>query len=527
LKCSEVRAFLTQVTQREKLDPNASIPSADVDYLSANGYILKTSKGDYDNLVDAVGRLSQMTDQRTAQRLEVGQEMSALRKDEQKEHSFLFHLEGKESKEELSRRIQDETAVLSKEEAELNALEANVNELIQKKSMVDRMVPYGDAYLSLTGLGTVTLNDLNVRDYRVADEDIDAFVTETKSIYIELQSIAERASSYTTVIKPKVDSAEGAGNSDADDAALGASSLLWSTAIGLAKLQGDPNQIEERFTEALDDLSRFQSTTSNKRTAAEIMTALSNQGQDLQGLESALETLDRQLRDQGVPKQLSAGVAATIMAGRRFDGTYPMDRFEQFGNLTSSHEARAILSVMNLPYEDLSSKFQQFKSMFTSWGFINSDDTEIGAAFLAIGELRPEEVEGKVQYIVEQLRNYLEYPLVAAAILASIPVFESHEVLDLMEKSVTILTGYAAGLERSELVALAVRMVHGVRNEIVKEIDPTAKFAETPVQFTYAAHPGFFWYYPLIVTNSAYHATFTGMGGFHPAHSHGVGGFAG
>jgi len=302
---------------------------------------------------------------------------------------------------------------------------------------------------------------------------------------------------------------------------------LWSTAIGLAKLQGDPNQIEERFTEALDDLSRFQSTTSNKLTAAEIMTALSNQGQDLQGLESALETLDRQLRDQGVPKQLSAGVAATIMAGRRFDGTYPMDRFEQFGNLTSSHEARAILSVMNLPYEDLSSKFQQFKSMFTSWGFINSDDTEIGAAFLAIGELRPEEVEGKVQYIVEQLRNYLEYPLVAAAILASIPVFESHEVLDLMEKSVTILTGYAAGLERSELVALAVRMVHGVRNEIVKEIDPTAKIAETPVQFTYAAHPGFFWYYPLIVTNSAYHATFTGMGGFHPAHSHGVGGFAG
>ena len=38
----------------------------------------------------------------------------------------------------------------------------------------------------------------------------------------------------------------------------------------------------------------------------------------------------------------------------------------------------------------------------------------------------------------------------AAAILASIPAFEAHEVLDLMEKAVTLLSGYAKGLERSE-----------------------------------------------------------------------------
>jgi hypothetical protein len=118
--------------------------------------------------------------------------------------------------------------------------------------------------------------------------------------------------------------------------------------------------------------------------------------------------------------------------------------------------------------------------------------------------------------------------LVAAAILASIPVFEAHEVLDLTEKAVTLLSGYVAGSERSELVALAVRMIHGVRNELVKEIDPTAKITETPVQFTYASHPGlFYWYSPVIIAHSSYHSTFSGMGGFHPAHSHGIGGFAG
>jgi hypothetical protein len=107
-------------------------------------------------------------------------------------------------------------------------------------------------------------------------------------------------------------------------------------------------------------------------------------------------------------------------------------------------------------------------------------------------------------------------------------VFESHEVLDLMEKAVTLLFGYARGLERSELVALAVRMIHGVRNELVKEIDPTAKIAGTPIQFTYGWHPGFFnWYCPVVIAHSSYHSAFGGMGGFHPAHSHGVGGFAG
>ena len=530
MKCSEVRTFLSQINYREEHGAVTPIPLTDIDYLSANGYVLRTTKDDYDKGAEDVARLSEVTAQRDAERSEEQQAAVTLQKDERKEHSFLFHFEGKETKDELSQRIQSETAVVSREQSELNAIEAKVNELIQKKSTIDRMMPYGDGYLSLTGLGSITLNDLSVRDYRVADQEFPDFITEIKSTYGELRSIAEKASYYVAVLKPKVPSEEAEEHTDiemGDSArpAPRASSLLWSTAIGLGKLQGDPNQIEERFTEAFDGLQSIDVTTSNRLMAAEIMTALGNQ--DLQSLESVLKTIDHQLRDEGVPKEMSAGVAATILAGRRYDGTYPTERFNQFEKLTSSHEACAIMAVMNMPYEDLALKFQQFRSMFTSWGYMNSDDTEIGAAFLAIEELRADEVEGKLQYIVEQLRNYLEYPLVAAAILASIPVFESHEVLDLMEKAVTLLASYAGGLERSELVALAVRMIHGVRNEIVKEIDPTAKIAPTPIQFRYSPYPGFGWYYPLIVAHSSYHSTFSGMGGFHPAHSHGVGGFAG
>jgi hypothetical protein len=117
---------------------------------------------------------------------------------------------------------------------------------------------------------------------------------------------------------------------------------------------------------------------------------------------------------------------------------------------------------------------------------------------------------------------------VAAAVLTSIPTLEANETLDLMEKAFSLLGSYAADLERPELISLAVRMIHGIKNQLVKELDPTAQITKTPVQFTYVPSNIFFIYYaPLIIAHSSYYSTYSGMGGFHPAHVHGVGGFMG
>ena len=102
----------------------------------------------------------------------------------------------------MRQRIEKEETAVSGEESELSAMEANVNELIQKKSMIDRMVPYDGEYMSLTDLGSVILNDLNVRNYRVADEEFADFSAEIKATYAELRSIADRAASYVFVLKP-------------------------------------------------------------------------------------------------------------------------------------------------------------------------------------------------------------------------------------------------------------------------------------------------------------------------------------
>src|SRR5712691_7338600 len=160
MKCSEVRTFLSQLYDRA--DPITNVPAADLEYLSANGYVLMTTKDDYAKKANDVARLSQIMTQIDAEKSREQQAQAALQQDIGKEHSFKFHFESKEEQGQLQERIQEETAAVSGEGTSLLSMGAKVNELIQEKSLVDLMVAYGGQYLSLTGLGTLVFNDLSV-----------------------------------------------------------------------------------------------------------------------------------------------------------------------------------------------------------------------------------------------------------------------------------------------------------------------------------------------------------------------------
>jgi hypothetical protein len=193
--------------------------------------------------------------------------------------------------------------------------------------------------------------------------------------------------------------------------------------------------------------------------------------------------------------------------------------------MTRSSESAAILAVVTAPPDQLAAKFQAYRTLFSSWGFMLSEDTELASAFLSISDFGPEDVRAKMAIIISAFKPYLEYPLVAAAILASIASLEANETLDLVEKAFSILGTVALGLQRSELLSLSVRMIHGISNELVKKLDPTAPIMNTPVQFRYVPTFIFFPYHaPLILAHSTYYSTFSAIGGAHPAHVHGFGG---
>jgi hypothetical protein len=514
MKCSDVRTFFSQVSGKS-LPVQAQ--SVDLNFLSSNGYVNLMQKQDYDKTFADVSTLTQKN---MDLQNEIMQERSAeiaLAAGERKTHSIFFHFEGRDKKEAELQTLSTERDTVTRERTEIASRDSEIGQLIQKKSMIDRMVPLDGQYVSLTGLGVVTLNDLNVRNYRVSDTDFSQFVGESRETSTELQAIAGRSGGYESSLMPRFQKAD--------------VSQLWSVSIGLAKLQGDMNQIGQRFYLALNVLQHFKSTLDNKMMAAEIMTAIrrdpaSVDNSDLQGLEKTLSSLDHDVRHHAkVPKQLSAGVAAMMLFGRRYDGTFPTDRLVQFSKITKSAESAAILSIVTTPPDQLAAKFQSYRYLFSSWGFQLSEDSELSSAFLSISDFGPDDVRAKIGILISSLKTYLAYPLVAAAILTSIPTFEANETLDLLEKAYSILGTVAVGLQRSELLSLAVRMIHGINNELVKKLDPTAKIANTPVQFTHVPSLIFFpLYAPLILAHSTYYSTFSAIGGAHPAHVHGFGG---
>ncbi len=281
MKCNDVRSFLSQISDKSV---SIQVQQSDIDFLSTSGYLTVMPKDDYNKAAAQVANMTQMNMDLQNEAVEARTADATLAAEQRKTHSILFHFEGRDRREADLAALESQRNIVSKEEADVVAKDSAIKQLIQTKSAIDRMVPYDGEYLSLTGLGVVTLNDLNVRNYRVADNEFSQFIEETRETSSELRSIAERGQFEASGLRTAFPEAD--------------FSQLWSVSIGLAKLQGDPNQINQSFRLALGILQHFKSTLDNKMMAAEIMTSLTppqspTYNSDLQNLSQSLQNLSR------------------------------------------------------------------------------------------------------------------------------------------------------------------------------------------------------------------------------------------
>ena len=269
---------------------------------------------------------------------------------------------------------------------------------------------------------------------------------------------------------------------------------------------------------AYNQIGGLAHNVENRLMAAEILSCLPR------GVPESLPSLsqlEKEVRKVGVPKESSLGVASILLLGQRADGTFATSNFVECLRLTASYESASLLAIVDRP--DVISKFTALRSLFASWGFQESEDVELASSYLAISELPVDGISTKLAILSRGLAAYLEFPLVAAAIMASIPVLEANETLNLLEDAYEIVGRRAMPADQSELICLAVRMVHGVRTETVSSLDTTAPPTPTAVGYAYMRGPGFF-FVPLIVVHGGYYSTYSGIGGAHPGHVHGGGG---
>ena len=501
--CSHVAAFLQSVSARSV---QGTLPEAALGALQQLGLVdLLTPEG-VKQLEAEVVQLEAAQAAIEQEEARIAATSAAVTADTRRTHSILFHLRGVDQEEAMVDRLHEEQEALQSLESDLAKRQADFARLLVKKGELEQMSPYDGRFVAITTAGRVALRDLNVALYRVGDEEFASYWTQAKAIDAELGAIVSSAAAVHVPLEeglPGIDPV-----------------YLWAVAIGLAKQPGTPAQQVPLFLQAYQALGALTSNVENRLLAAEILAGLN---QPIAGSVEALHGLVATVAALGVHDDAAAGVAAILLGGRRADGTYATDSLGQFLRLTASYESAALLAVVNKPPADLQTAFTNLRALFASWGYSASEDTELSSAYLAASDLPAETVGTKMAILARGVGAYLEYPLVAAAILASIPVLEANETLSLLEKAYEILGQRTGPMAPAELLTLAVRTVHGVNVRSVNELDPTQTKPATYPSFSYANVAPRFWI-PVFVSHGSYYSTFSAIGGFHPGHAHAVGG---
>jgi hypothetical protein len=505
--CQDVYTFLDQVRIRSV---TASLPPADLTTLQQLNLVQVVGANQYAQIVQDVqtlGAAQEMLAQKAAARAQLADQLQA---EEAKTHSILFHFEGKDKQSaELQREAQDQSS-LQAADSDLAAEEREYDQNMGKRALVDTLSPYGGGYIGLTSLGAMSLRDLGTRLYRVSDLQFAAYMGQTQGVDRELNDIANLSAQYFSALAGPLASAD--------------RSYVWAISIGLAKRENDLQKGATGLLEAYNGLRDLAHNDENRLMAAEILAAGPRSIADSLPL---MKQLDGTVRHLGIPKQSSLGVASILLLGQRADGTFATDNLATWLKTTPSYESAALMAIVNRPLDELGSRFGSLRSMFGGWGFAPSDDTELSSAYLAVSDMPLDGLSPKLAVLTRGLGTYLQYPLVGSAILASIPVLEANETLQLLEQAYDILGKRAMPLAQPELICLAVRMIHGIRAETVTGLDTTATAVPAPpVNFHYM--PGmWFFFVPVFVGHGAYFATYSAMGGVHPAHVHAMGGAVG
>jgi hypothetical protein len=502
-RCTDIYTFLSQVSARQV---SATLSDPDTALLSQLGLIQVVTADQFHQMEGSVQALDQDR-QAIAQELAQRSSQSAEAQDDsEKTHSILFHFQGKEKQEAELQRSAAAQQALRATEQDLAQKQQQFSELVSQRSLFDTLTPWGARFVGLTSRGAVELRDLGLRLYRVSDSDFVAYWNEAQKITLDLTQLASGGADYFVRLN--------SGIPDADRC------LLWGISIGLSKTQPDPPAGSVAFLNTYRRVFSLSGNAENRLMSSEVLSSLSRP------IEVEYPNLVQVLGDVrrlGIPTESALGVASVLLLGRREDGTIATPNLAEYLNVTRSYESAALLSIVNLPVPDLTAKFQSLRQMFAGWGYQPSEDVELSSAYLAVSELPADGVSTKLAIIAKGLSTYLQFPLVAAAVLTSVSTLEANETLNLLEHAYEIVGTKAAPLSQAELICLAVRMVHGIRDELVSPLDATATLPPPPPRVPGMYGPRFY-FVPIFVVHQAYFSTYSGIAGAHPGHVHGFGG---
>ena len=501
--CQLIAQYLGEVRDRSI---SMSIPEADLAYLQQQNLIQLFTNDQAQQLAQEVSQLEQARNSMLQESSQKDQLSGQVGEDTRRTHSILFHLEGADHQHAQLERLQQEQAALTRLNSDLAQRQQDFAQLLVKRALQAAITPYDGRQVAITTHGRVALRDLTVRLYRVSDQDFTAYWTQSQKVDSDLIGVANQGAQYERAL------VAGLGGLDP--------SYLWAVSIGMAKAPGDPQTRLDAFLAAYRGLGPYASNVENQLMAAEVLSVLPKPLAE--NLPRIAETKNL-VQGARVPSEAALGVAAILLLGERADGSLPLPGLQNFLRHTPSYEAAALMAVVNRPFSETEERFHYLRDRFLGWGHSQSEDTELSSAYLAISELPLDTTSSKLAIISHGLAGYLQYPLVGSAILASIPVLEANETLNLLEKAYEILGRRTGPIPQAEGICLAIRMIHGIDVRTVDELDSAQAVPPAVANFTYGNAPPMLWM-PVYVSHGFYYSTWSGIGGPHPAHAHTWGG---
>jgi hypothetical protein len=504
--CKDIYTFLNQVSAKNVSAPPSSADAALLTQLNLVLIFTSDQFHEMETRVESLGANQAALDQERRQRADLAESVD---EEARSTHSILFRLEAKDKRSaKLQRETEDENQ-LKAVDGDLAQKQQQFGQLVAQRSLLDTVTPCGDGYVALTSLGALETRNLGLRLYRVADTDFQVYWEQSQKITQDLVDLAAGGATYFAQISPGIPGAE--------------RSNLWAISIGLAKNQPNVAEGSAAFVNLYNQIQKLTDNVENRLLASEILFSLDR---PLAEQYPTLLQILKDVRDLNIPKESALGVASILLLGRRGDGTIATPNLAQYLNYTRSYESAALLAIVNLPVPELGAKFQSLRAMFGGWGYQTSEDVELSSAYLATSELPVQGISTKLAILAKGLSTYLAYPLVAASVLATISTLEANDTLNLLEHAYDIVGRRAMPMSQAELICLAVRMLHGIRNELVGPLDATAAAQAAAARVPGVYGPRFF-FVPIVLVNYGHFSTYSGIGGAHPGHVHGVGGGAG
>jgi hypothetical protein len=311
-------------------------------------------------------------------------------------------------------------------------------------------------------VGRHVLAELEIRAYRTDSQGLVETATQLGSILAEFDVVAKTAEYFLADLGPVVPPT--------------AVALVRPVAISLANRRETPEELAEEFRNVWGGVEVMGGDPRDRLLAAELLNAASA---DMTKVYSPIMNTSGMIRQQLGGRAASVTPATLLHLTAGIDVAVPLTSYFDLRASAGSDEAAALLAGLS---QDSGGALARRDAFLRALGASTPPSADVLHAATYLAALGADDAfAARTLAIAAALGTRLSKPLTPAALLAGHVHLSPEEIVDWVDKAITILTGRQIAPTPEEIAALAVGLVHGLpETEFLNPAAPGSRPAGVP-----------------------------------------------